>query len=90
MMAKAPASVVGPHGGHCNDLLAFRYLVEQFRQHRAVAFAARGKRDGPNVGCGLIHGQTHLAPLAAFLNAMLANLLSSKQRNLIPVLSTSR
>lgn len=70
----ASAGVVGPVRRNGADLLALRDLVEQGRQGGAVTLPARGELDGPDVGCGCIHGQMNLAPLAPARGAVLAGL----------------
>jgi hypothetical protein len=58
---------MGAASGHRADLLTFRDLVEQLRQDRAVTIAAGRKLHSADVRGGGIHGQMHLAPLAAVL-----------------------
>lgn len=70
----ATAGVVGAAGCHRADLLTLGDLVEQLRQDRAVAIAARGKLHGPDVRSRGVHGQVHLAPLASSLNTVFARL----------------
>lgn len=70
----APARVVGAVGGYRADLLVRRDLAEQVGEHGAVAVPAGGEFHGADVGCGWVHGQMHLAPLATALRAMLARL----------------
>lgn len=70
----AAARVVGAVGSDGANLLARRDLVQQVGQHGAVAVAAWGEFHGANVGCGRVHGQMDLAPLASALHPMLARL----------------
>ena len=70
----AAAGVVGPVRCHGTDLLILRDLVEQGRQGRAITLPAGGELDGPDVGCGCIHGQMNLAPFTPARGAVLASM----------------
>ena len=54
--------------------LALMRSPKALRQHGAVAVAAGGERHRPDVRRGRVHRRMHLAPLAASLNAVLADL----------------
>lgn len=80
----ASARVIGAVGSHRADLFVVRDLVQQLRKHRAVTVAAGGKLHRANVRRGRVHGQMHLAPLAAALNTMLARLPFAITKELDP------
>jgi len=56
------------------DVFVVRDPVEKVWQDGAVAFPAGGKLDRTDVGCGSVHGQMDLAPLASPLNTVLPGL----------------
>jgi hypothetical protein len=58
----ATARLIGGVGGHGADRFTFGDLVEQLWQHGAVAIAAGGKLDRPDIRSGRIHREMHLAP----------------------------
>jgi hypothetical protein len=86
----AAAGVVGAICGNGADVFVVRDLVQQVWQDRAVAFPTGGEVDGLDVGCGRVHGQMDLAPLASALDAMFPGLPLAIAEELMPVLSTSR
>lgn len=80
----AAAGVIGPIRRDRADLLVLGDLVEQGREGRAVTLAAGGELDRPDVGCGYIHGQMNLAPLAPARRAMLAGVPFAIAKELDP------
>ena len=82
--AVAAAGVVGAVCGHGADLRIFGDLARQVRQDGAVAFPAGGELHRADVGCGGVHGQMDLAPLATALNTMLARPLFPVAEELDP------
>ena len=68
----AAAGVIRTIGGHAADLLILGDLVEQFRQNRTVTVGAESALHGADVRRGRVHGQMHLAPLAAIAVDLLA------------------
>lgn len=67
-----PPGVEGAVAGHGADLFIGRDLIQQIRQHRAVAFAARGELHRSDVAGGRVHRQMNLAVLAPAVRAVLA------------------
>ena len=88
--AVTAASVAGAVGGQGADVLVLRVLLEQVRQEGTVAFPTGCELDGADVRSGGVHGQMHLAPWAAALNAMLAGLPLPVAEELIPLAMVSR
>ena len=80
----APAGVMGPVGRDRTDLLVIGDLVQQVWQGRAIALLAGGELHGPDVGCGRVHGQINLAPLAPARPPMLASVPFAIAKELDP------
>ena len=70
----AATGVIGAVGRHSANIFTGGDMIEQVRQHGTVAIAAAGKFHSADVGCGRIHDQMHLAPLAPALNTVLSGL----------------
>ena len=86
----AAVRVIGAVGRHRADRLVCRDLSEQFRQHGAVAVTAGGEFHGADVRGARVHGQMHLAPLAAALHPMLARLPFVRRTCAAPLAPRSR
>lgn len=95
--------IVSAIRGHGAGVLIPGDLAQQVWQDGAVhcptvvclqtmrgAFSARGELDRADVGCGGVHGQTDLAPLASLLNTMFPELPLAIAEDLMPVLSVTR
>ncbi len=64
--------VIGAIGGDRTDLLICGNLVEQFREHRGIAYIAAGDLDGAHFQRPLVDGQMDLAPDATAGGTVLA------------------
>ena len=64
------AGVIGAIRSHGADFFAFGDLVQQLRQNGAVPVTTGGEFHSADVRSGGVHGQMHLAPLAATLIAV--------------------
>jgi hypothetical protein len=70
----AAACVLGAVGGDRAYQVVPLDLAEQIGPHGAVAVGAGGEFHLSDVGCGRVHGQMDLAPLASALHLVLASL----------------